>query len=292
MRSATLPLLLAALLLALGPRLARQGFRRLVQRQGGGEAEASLSCRAAELGPEASKAELEAAGRPLPHYMVEAEDGDEAKALARWVDTLRWRCDVGDEAILAKPHPNFDLITPHYPQFLHLPDRQGRLTYWELVGRLDQRAMVKKGLTPEDLFEHYIWSTFFTWDVAARDDVQQVTVIADFEDFQLSVLTPTVLKVFVRVAKVLRTHFPAREHGIFIINAPPWIERAYRVVRPLISQAQRDKVRVIQGREASLEALHSLIDPANLPASYGGSGPELGRSPLELLKKELATAGA
>mmetsp|Transcript_128919 Transcript_128919/g.325307 ORF Transcript_128919/g.325307 Transcript_128919/m.325307 type:complete len:292 (-) Transcript_128919:54-929(-) len=289
----TLPLFLAAVLIALAPRLARRRLHLgIFSRRLAGEVEASTSCQAAALGAGASKAELEAVGRPLPAYMLQAEHGDEARALVRWVETLEWRCEVGDEAILARPHPNFERIVPHYPQFLHLPDREGRLTYWELVGKLDQRAMMRKGLTPDDLFEHYIWSTFFTWDVAAHDDAHQVTVIADFRDFQLSVMTPTVMKVFMRVSKLLRTHFPAREHGIFVINAPPWIERAYRVVRPLISQAQRDKVRVIQGEEASLAALHALIDPANLPAAYGGTGPDLGLSPLEKLKRELALGAA
>merc|ERR1712118_335850 len=119
----------------------------------------------------------------LPRYMVKAVHGDENKALAMWMDTLQWRCDIDDEGLLARPHPNLARIAPHYPQYLHLPDRAGRLTYWELVGKLDQRAMAREGLTPGDIFNHYIWSTLYTWDIAARDDAHEVVVIADLEGF-------------------------------------------------------------------------------------------------------------
>mmetsp|Transcript_46258 Transcript_46258/g.148525 ORF Transcript_46258/g.148525 Transcript_46258/m.148525 type:complete len:292 (-) Transcript_46258:45-920(-) len=286
----TLQLLLLAITVTLLSRLLpRQGPRFWCSLLGRCDASATTtaSCRAAAL-PTPSREELEALGRPLPHYMIHAEGGDEGRALVRWMKTLKWRCEIGDESMLARPHPNLERISPHFPQFLHLPDRAGRLTYWELVGKLDERAMRKHGLKPDDLFQHYIWSTLFTWDVAAGDDSQEVTVIADFADFRISVLTPTVLKVFMRVAKVLRSHFPSREHGIFVINAPPWIETAYKMVRPLISEAQREKVRVIHGREQSEAALRELIHPSNLPPDYGGTGPPLGTSPWELRKREMA----
>lgn len=254
--------------------------------------ESSASCRAHALGSKPSLDELAALGRPLPAYMLTAVNGDPKKALRRWVETLRWRCDIGDEEVFRHPNPLFERILPYYPTYLHLPDREGRLTYWELIGGIDQAAIERDHLTRDDIVANYIWSTLFTWDVAARDDKHEVTIVVDMTDFGLAHITPTVLSIFKRVANVLRTHFPCREYGTFFINAPAWWATCYRLVAPMVSQAQRNKVRVIHGKEASQELLHSLIDPANLPPEYGGTGPRLGAAPLEIQKRELALGRA
>jgi len=253
--------------------------------------ESSASCRAAALGSLPSKDELAALGRPLPQYMLKAADGDEVAALRRWAETLRWRCDIGDQALLSRPHPNLARIAPHYPQFLHLPDREGRLTYWELIGHINQAGLLKEGLTPADIVEHYIWNTLFTWDVAASDDASEVTIIVDMSGFSLSTLSPTVLSIFYRVAKLLRQHFPQREHGMYFINAPSWYMKAYNMVAPLVSQKQRERVRIFSS-EATPGLLRSLIAPENLPREYGGTGAPLGASPLEERKRRLAAAGS
>lgn len=250
--------------------------------------ESSASCRAHALGPSPSLEALADLGRPLPAYMIAAVNGDRRKALKRWVDTLRWRCDIGDEEVLRQPHPLLQRILPHYPHYLHLPDRAGRLTYWEHVGGINQTALEAENLSPDDIVEHYIWNTLFTWDVAARDDTQEVTIVVDMTGFGLTHLTPTLLSLFKRLARILRTHFPHREYGTFFINAPAWWAKCYRILAPLVSQSQREKIHVVHGVEASKKLLHKLIDPANLPPHYWGTGPPLGESPLEIHKRALA----
>lgn len=251
----------------------------------------TASCRAASLGAKASKSELAAVGRPLPRYMLKAAGGNEKTALTMWAETLKWRCEINDEALLGTPNPNFERIHRHYQTFLHFPDKAGRLTYWELLKTLDPSALKKEGIGFDDLVYHYLWQTFFTWDVAATDDVQEVTVILDYEDFYVSTLTPTLFKTLMHVSKLLRKHFPQRQYAIFVINAPSWWKKVYRVLAPLVSKSQRDKVRVIVGKEKSLETLKQMIDPANLPPQYGGTSMPLGASPLELKKAQLAKYG-
>jgi len=289
-------LLLTSLLLVLGPMLHRAG-RQLgqhnpVKKQFGQRHDpSSASCRAAALGATPDRANLTAVGRPLPQYMLKAAKWDEGLALHRWSQTLQWRCDIGDQALLAQPHPNFAKIAPHYPQFLHYPDREGRLTYWELIGKIDQRALMGQGLTPDDIVEHYIWNTLFTWDVAATDDSTEVTIVIDMAGFCLAHLSPTVLGIFYRVANLLRRHFPQREHGLYFINAPNWSSQAYDMVAPFVSRQQRDKVQ-FHSEDTSLDLLRSLIAPKHLPVVYGGKGPPLGSSPLERRKHRLAAKGS
>ena len=35
-------------------------------------------------------------------YVLKAAGGDERLALQRWMETLRWRCDIGDEEIFRR----------------------------------------------------------------------------------------------------------------------------------------------------------------------------------------------
>jgi len=289
-------MLLTSLLLVLGPMRHIAGRQLGLHNQVEGQRRqrhdpSTASCRAAALGSTPDRANLTALGRPLPKYMLKAAKGNEGQALYRWSQTLQWRCDIGDQALLAHPHPNLAKIAPYYPQFLHYPDRQGRMTYWELVGKIDQRALMEQGLTPDDIVEHYIWNTLFTWDVAASDDATEVTIIVDMTGFCQTHLSTTVLGIFYRVAHLLRRHFPDREHGLHVINAPNWSTQAYEMVAPFVSREQREKVQ-FHSEDTSLNVLRALIVPENLPVAYGGTGPPLGSSPLERRKHRLATKGS
>eukprot|EP00930_Biecheleria_cincta_P055437 TRINITY_DN41756_c0_g1_i1.p1 TRINITY_DN41756_c0_g1~~TRINITY_DN41756_c0_g1_i1.p1 ORF type:complete len:350 (+),score=33.31 TRINITY_DN41756_c0_g1_i1:140-1051(+) len=265
----------------------RFGFGREAQT---GNPEDTASCRAAALGPSADAGNLSALGRALPKYMVKAAGGDERQALQNWIETLQWRCDINDESLLRKPNHNLERISKHYPTFLHLPDKAGRLTYWEILGGLDPSGMASEGITAADIVHNYIWHTFFTWDVAARDDEHEVTVIVDLQGFHLTSLTPSIIRVFVQVSSLLRKHFPQREHGVFFINCPPWWHKIYQVLAPLVSSRQRSMAHVIVGKENSERELKRLIDRKNLPAEYGGASGPLGSSPLEKRKRKLASS--
>lgn len=250
----------------------------------------TASCRAAALGSAPKTSDLEALGRPLPAYMLRATGGVERRALQRWAKTLRWRCEIGDEAVLAQPHPKLGIIQEHYPTFVHLPDRDGHATYWELLGKLNETALRRAGVRPEDIVQHYIWSTLYMWDFIHRgDDIGVVTVIADLEGASLSFFTPTVMRLLKTVSRVLRTHFPNRESGIYMINAPVWCDKLFKIAQRVVSKSQIDKVHILTAGSATQTALRELVNHANLPSEYGGGGGPLGSAPLEIQKRMLAS---
>lgn len=285
-------LLAAALLAALCWRRGPTGTSPRASRLGGVEVNRSTpSCRAAALGSQPSKDELAALGRPLPSYMLKAEDGSESNALRRWAETLQWRCDIGDQDLVRRPHPMLELIATHYPTFLHNPDREGRLTHWELVGRMNQKALWGEGLTPDDLVDHVVWSAIYNSDVVVQDDDAQITIIIDMAGFSMSKLTSANLGLCLRIVQLTGKHFPCRESGTYFINAPSFIERVHRMLAPFVSEKQRERVKIVSP-EATPDFLRGLFAPENLPQEYGGSGPPLGRSELELEKRRLAATGS
>ncbi|CAJ1430248.1 unnamed protein product [Effrenium voratum] len=253
----------------------------------------SKSCQAAALGPKAGEEQLEALGRPVPRYMLKACNGDRCLALRRWKETLTWRCNIGDEEIVSRPNPMYFKIQPHYPTFLHLTDRSGRLTYWEIIGKMDPSALKNAGITVNDIRANYIWQTLFTWDVwLQRDDVQEGTVIVDLEGFRFSQVTLFVVQMFAKTSSIIQRHFPDRDHVLIVINAPEWWGRVYDLFSPLFPEKQRRKLRVSVGQQASMQTLREYIDPKNLPAEYGGSSGPLGSAPADAARRRSAAEGA
>lgn len=217
---------------------------------------------------------------------------DKRLAMKRWVETLQWRCSIGDDDVMQKPNPLYFRIHPHYPTYLHLEDRAGRQTYWEILGQMDPRALAREGLRTEEITANYIWQTLFTWDVwLGGDDAAEGTIIVDMEGFRFSMLTLQVVQMFSTTSAIIQKHFPEREHVVVVINAPAWWGKIYNLFSPLFSEKQRQKLRVCVGKDSSLRTLREFIDVQNLPAKYGGSSKPLGEAPADVLKQEYALEG-
>ena len=250
------------------------------------------SCQAAALGPNPNPRELRELDRALPQYMVDYCNGDARKAMNKWVETLKWRCEIDDEGIFAQPSPDFFTIQRHYPTFLHLPDKAGRMTYWVKVGDLNPPGLDKDGMTVERIRDDYLWQTLFTWDVwLKRDDKQYLTIVLDMEGFALSKITPKMMRVFAASYGAVQAHMPDRERLVIVVNAPEWWRTVWAVFKPFLPERQQERLRVSVGQEESINLLRELIPPKNLPKSYGGSGIELGKSPANVLRQKYAAEG-
>lgn len=199
----------------------------------------------------------------MPRYVLKAAEGNERLALRRWMETLRWRCELGDEEIFRRPNPNFFRIQRHYPTYLHLPDKWGRLTYWQQAGRLNPSGLINDGMTAPLVRDDYIWQTLFAYDVwLKRDDRQECTIIVDMEGFSLSSVTPTMLRIFTLSYSVIQKHFPDREHMVVVINAPEWWGAIFAFFKPILPAKQQRKLRVSTGKEESYRTLREILDLA------------------------------
>jgi hypothetical protein len=67
---------------------------------------------------------------------------------------------------------------------------------------------------------------------------------------------------------------PFRMKGMLLFYQPKWIGFLFAMVKPFLSAKLRTRVRMFG---ADLAALHELIDPAVLPAEFGGSQDDTGQ---------------
>lgn len=287
------------------PALARRGFLwlcpllvftvywpRNFMSRAGSAGSASQSCQAGALGSNPDREELEALDRDIPRYVLKAAEGNERLALQRWAETLRWRCEIGDEDLFRRPNPNFFTIQKHYPTYLHLPDKRGRLTYWQRAGRLNPTGLLNEGMSPSLVRDDYVWQTLFAYDLwLKRDDRQEITIIVDMEGFSLSKITPTMLRIFSLSYSIIQKHFPDREHLVVVINAPEWWGAIWAFFKPLLPAKQQRKLRVSTSQKESFLTLQDILDRDSIPEEYGGSGVPLGSAPAEMMRRQYASNG-
>jgi hypothetical protein len=70
---------------------------------------------------------------------------------------------------------------------------------------------------------------------------------------------------------VAEAHYPERCGRIVVANAPPWFFLVWRVVRPLVSPATREKVAIARPGPETYAAIADFADDAAIPAAYGGA---------------------
>lgn len=59
----------------------------------------------------------------------------------------------------------FALIKSKYAHCFHLPDKGGRVTYYERPGMSDIGELKRLGITKADLLEHYVYCMEYLWQV-------------------------------------------------------------------------------------------------------------------------------
>lgn len=61
----------------------------------------------------------------------------------------------------------YSLIKSKYAHCFHLPDKDGRLTYYERPGASEMSELKKLGVTRKDMVEHYMYCMEYLWQVRA-----------------------------------------------------------------------------------------------------------------------------
>ncbi|KAI2498357.1 Sec14p-like protein [Fragilaria crotonensis] len=67
----------------------------------------------------------------LPLRFLRAGKNDPIEGRRRYEQTLAWRKEYGMDQIIKSPHPYFELIKQHYPQFFHLRGRNNEPVWYE-----------------------------------------------------------------------------------------------------------------------------------------------------------------
>ncbi|GMF20322.1 unnamed protein product [Phytophthora fragariaefolia] len=209
------------------------------------EVSSPVSVASADIIAEAAPAQVNAiGGGPIafsPRFIA-GEKGDVEKGRARYLNTLEWRKENDIDNILVTPHPSFEVIKKHYPQYFHGRTRDGQPVYYERPGKIDLPALKREGLSIDDLLRHYMYITEYLWRVVEPDDSGRSITVLDVTGIGMYDLGGEVLDFIKRASAFTGAHYPERSAHIFIINIPGWFNMIWRMVKPLIDPVTREKV--------------------------------------------------
>lgn len=82
-------------------------------------------------------------------------------------------------------------------------------------------------------------------------------------------------RYFLNAKANIPLHNPKTLHCFLIINAPSWFSLIWSVVKKLIDPRTASKIEVFTSSKSGTARMNELIDHAQIPADYGGSGPSL-----------------
>jgi len=172
------------------------------------------------------------------------------------------------------------MFKKNYPHYLHKTGENGCYVYVERPGRAHADLVSESGLSVDEFAKHYVYQTEATWRLIEPRDNATLISIFDVDGGTMNHLTGEPLKLFMKCADVMQSHYPERSAKVYIINVPWWFQAGWAIVSPFVDPRTKKKVSIC-GRDYKKELLKS-IPAENLPVEFGGSDQcPFGLSPAE-----------
>ena len=212
------------------------------------------------------------------------------KAAAMYMATINWREECGvDElrkiasgAEVLGSSELVDLLHKFLPHAQTGFDRAGGPVIFKHMGsgcRIKQA--VSEGISLDALARYNIWLNERYMDALASAQAREWSVIIDAAGWHLSLFDSYAFRFLKRTATTDGAHYPDLLHQMIIVNAPPMLAYAWRVIRTWVDAETREKIEILSEStpEHTRKILLSRFDEATLPAQYGGSAKPLPRWP-------------
>lgn len=217
----------------------------------------------------------------LARYIA-ACGGDAVQAVTRLRTTAEWRRDNGVDEVLASPIPHYHAIKAAY---LHAvvgwtrPDAGGvrRPVIVEGMGRFKAAlvALRKGNISVDDMIYQFVF--FVEW--VTRDLIPEgppggsFVRIYDLKGLGLMDLADKeALRLGQAMMDMLERYYPERMAAAYVVNTPSFFATAWKMVKPLLDPRTAKKIHVLSSPKATLEQLREIMDDADIPVAYGGTG--------------------
>lgn len=201
---------------------------------------------------------------------VRAEAGNPPKQRQRYIDTLKWRLEEGQDTILLQAHPHLELIKSCGTQYYHKHDKLNRIVYIERPKDIKLAELRKAGIGMPELLFHYRYITEYLWQVLDQDeDEGRIFSILDMKGIGLTDFVGEVIEFTKQATGIIQSHYPERSGHIFLVNASFTFSAIWKLVKTFLSKETLEKTHVY--RSGFQKELLKYIPAENLPREYGGT---------------------
>ncbi|XP_013402720.2 SEC14-like protein 2 [Lingula anatina] len=186
---------------------------------------------------------------------------------------LAWRKKVGADTILEDcvlP----EVITTYYAGGWCGFDKEGDPVWVDPVGRLDLKGIAHSA-KKEDIIKSKIMCVERGYRMMADQSkklgkrVSQLCIIFDMEGFGMKHLWKPGVDIFCEILEMFESNYPETLKRCYVINAPKIFPLAYHIVKPILSEDTKNKIKVL-GSNWKERVLRD-IDPKEIPLYWGGT---------------------
>lgn len=197
------------------------------------------------------------------------------KAVQMFENAQAWRLEVGvDKIVKDFVFNEREQVAKIWPRFFHGIDRQGRPVIWNVHSKLDANELYSV-TNDERMIFNFIREQeklqnirFSACSDLCRTEIDQVVLILDCKGYPYHQFH-RIARVVHRITRISSDYYPESLGRIFIINAPLMFPTVWAVASKFFDEGTRSKISIFGSDYSS--ALTELIDPNNVPASYGGA---------------------
>jgi len=230
----------------------------------------------------------------IPTRFLLMQKGHRDHAIHALKATQAWREHHNIDTILSRPHPNYDVYKAIFPVFLAGRDPTGHIIVVEQLGKINDELAKRKNISMDEVLFHFVFMVEYCWNVldkpphhnpsitphtssasAAQKDNNSVdgkhrspgsmVTIFDCQGVTISSIlglgraASENRKFLIKFVQTISDHYPLRSYKTLIVNAPNWVHGIYyNLVRPLLRESSREKIKLFHGGKEQLDALNEL----------------------------------
>lgn len=130
---------------------------------------------------------------------------------------------------------------------------------------------------------------FDAWMLNNVDYAEEDIVMMDVKDITLKFITKFNVSVAKKLSKYQEEAMPIRLKQIHVVNAPPFIDKLFGLMKPFLKQEITDMVHFHVPKS---ETLYKYLTKEDLPQDYGGTRPsmdELNKKVVEIVMEKRTT---
>lgn len=200
-------------------------------------------------------------------------------------DNSTWYEREGIESLVRTPCQQVLRCPPHEcfsisPWWFQGEDRQCRPIVWGGCGHFEVWKLT--ALTPcNSLLRLHIWGCIQLErrleELSKRTgrNIETIVVVLDAEGWNLGLATQESFSFIRSLVEASNLYFPERLGDMLIINAPPVLAFAWKVISGFLDYRTREKVQILNHRDEWFPVLMGLVDVSQVPRKYGGAADDL-----------------
>lgn len=202
----------------------------------------------------------------IPTRFLNMQKGNREKAKVAFDHHLQWRKDHQVDDILKRPHAKFDLCKKIFPVYIPGLDQQNHIVVVQRVGMIDIEYGEEHGVSGDDLLMHYIYIVEYCWNILDPAPDAVMTTVMDLKGVRMKTIRDGHIRGFLRkFVSTMSENYPNRSHKTLVINAPAWINTAFKLVKPLLRSSTREKITILNGGKDQDQMLIDILGPDHVP---------------------------